>query len=43
MVGFLFYLFIYDDIFNYTTIYESYLNKPDGTSIWMVNTNKVVY
>lgn len=33
----------HDDIFKYTTIYESYLNKPDGTSIWMVNTNKVVY
>ncbi len=32
----------YDDIFNYTTIYESYLNKPDGTSIWMVNTNKLI-
>ena len=33
----------HDDIFKYTTIYESYLNKPDGTSIWMVNTNKPVY
>ena len=32
----------HDDIFNYTTIYESYLNKPDGTSIWMVNTNKLI-
>ena len=33
----------YEDILKYTTIYEAYLNKPDGTSIWMVNTNKVVY
>lgn len=33
----------YDDVLKYTTIYESYLNKPDGTSIWMVNTNKVVF
>lgn len=32
----------HDDIFNYTTIYESYLNKPNGTSIWMVNTNKLI-
>lgn len=32
----------HDDIFKYTTIYESYLNKPDGTSIWMVNTNKLI-
>lgn len=33
----------HDDILKYTTIYEAYLNKPDGTSIWMVNTNKPVY
>ena len=32
----------HEDIFKYTTIYESYLNKPDGTSIWMVNTNKLI-
>ncbi len=32
----------YDDVLKYTTIYESYLNKPDGTSIWMVNTNKLI-
>ncbi len=30
------------DILKYTTIYEEYLNKPDGTSTWMVNTNKLV-
>ena len=32
----------YEDILKYTTIYEAYLNKPDGTSIWMVNTNKLI-
>lgn len=32
----------HEEILKYTTIYESYLNKPDGTSIWMVNTNKLI-
>lgn len=32
----------HDKIFNYTTIYEEYFNKPDGSSIWMVNTNKLI-
>lgn len=30
------------NILNYTSIYEEYLNKPDGTSTWMVNTNKLI-
>ena len=30
-------------ILDYSSTYEEYLNKPDGTSTWMVNTNKVVY
>ena len=29
-------------ILNYSSIYEEYLNKPDGTSTWMVNTNKLI-
>ena len=29
-------------ILEYTSIYEEYLNKPDGSSIWLVNTNKLV-
>ena len=29
-------------ILKYSSIYEEYLNKPDGSSIWMVNTNKLV-
>lgn len=32
----------HEEILKYTTIYEAYLNKPDGTSIWMVNTNKLI-
>lgn len=30
-------------ILDYSSTYEEYLKKPDGTSTWMVNTNKVVY
>lgn len=33
----------HEQILNYTSIYEEYLNKPDGSSTWMVNTNKVVF
>lgn len=33
----------YEEILKYSSIYEEYLNKPDGTSTWMVNTNKPVY
>lgn len=29
-------------ILNYTSLYEDYLNKPDGTKFWLVNTNKLV-
>jgi len=29
-------------ILNYTSLYEDYLNKPDGTKTWLVNTNKLV-
>ena len=29
-------------ILRYSSIYEEYLNKPDGSNIWMVNTNKLV-
>ncbi len=30
------------DILNYTSLYEDYLVKPDGTKTWLVNTNKLV-
>ena len=30
------------NILNYTSIYEEYLTKCDGTKLWMVNTNKLV-
>ena len=30
------------NILNYTSIYEEYLTKSDGTKLWMVNTNKLV-
>ena len=29
-------------ILKYSSIYEDYLKKKDGTSLWMVNTNKLV-
>lgn len=32
----------HDLILKYSSIYEEYLNKPDGNNIWMVNTNKLV-
>lgn len=32
----------HEKIFDYTTIYEAYLTKPDGSSTWMVNTNKLI-
>lgn len=32
----------HEDILKYTSIYEAYLKKPDGTSTWMVNTNKLI-
>ncbi len=32
----------YPDILNYTSIYEDYLQRPDGSNTWLVNTNKLV-
>ncbi|MDE5889215.1 MAG: D-alanyl-D-alanine carboxypeptidase, partial [Bacilli bacterium] len=32
----------HDKILNYTSLYEEYLVKPDGTKTWLVNTNKLV-
>ncbi len=32
----------YEQILKYTSTYEAYLNKPNGTSTWMVNTNKLI-
>ncbi len=32
----------YEDILKYSSTYEAYLQKPDGTSTWMVNTNKLI-
>lgn len=29
-------------ILEFTSIYEDYLKKPDGTSTWLVNTNKLI-
>ena len=32
----------YKEILDYTSIYEDYLNRPDGSNTWLVNTNKLV-
>jgi len=32
----------YPEILEYTSIYEDYLERPDGSSTWLVNTNKLV-
>ncbi len=32
----------YPKILEYTSLYEDYLIKPDGSKIWLVNTNKLV-
>ncbi len=32
----------HDKILEYTSLYEDYLIKPDGTKTWLVNTNKLV-
>jgi D-alanyl-D-alanine carboxypeptidase (penicillin-binding protein 5/6) len=32
----------YEKILEYTSLYEDYLIKPDGTKTWLVNTNKLV-
>lgn len=33
----------HEKILEFTSIYEDYLKKNDGSSIWLVNTNKIVY
>ncbi|MDD5835595.1 MAG: D-alanyl-D-alanine carboxypeptidase [bacterium] len=35
-------LISHKSVLNYTSIYEDYFNKPDGTRTWLVNTNKLV-
>lgn len=32
----------YPKILEYTSIYEEYMTKDDGTKVWLVNTNKLV-
>ena len=32
----------HERILEFTSIYEDYLKKPDGSSIWLVNTNRLV-
>ena len=32
----------HEAILNYTSLYEDYLIKPDGSKTWLVNTNKLV-
>ncbi|MBQ3020612.1 MAG: D-alanyl-D-alanine carboxypeptidase [Bacilli bacterium] len=32
----------HEKILEYSSIYEEYLKKPDGSSVWMVNTNKLI-
>lgn len=32
----------HETIFNYTSIYEDYVEHPDGTNTWIVNTNKLI-
>lgn len=32
----------YPDILNYTSIYEDYLQRPNGSNTWLVNTNRLV-
>lgn len=32
----------YPDILRFTSIYEDYLTKPDGSQVWLVNTNRLV-
>ena len=32
----------HEKILEFTSLYEDYLNKPDGTKTWLVNTNKLV-
>ena len=32
----------HEDILKYTSVYEEYLKKSDGSQLWLVNTNKLV-
>ncbi len=32
----------HERILEYTSLYEDYLKKPDGSSVWLVNTNRLV-
>lgn len=32
----------HEEILKFTSIYEDYLTKPDGSQIWLVNTNRLV-
>lgn len=32
----------HEDILKFTSIYEDYLKRPDGSQTWLVNTNKLV-
>ncbi len=32
----------HEEILRFTSIYEDYLTKPDGSQIWLVNTNRLV-
>ena len=32
----------HEDILKYTSIYEDYLTKPDGSQVWLVDTNRLV-
>jgi len=32
----------HEKVLEFTSIYEDYLKKPDGTSTWLVNTNRLV-
>ena len=35
-------LLTHEKILEYTSLYEDYLEKPDGSKTWLVNTNKLV-
>lgn len=32
----------HEEILKFTSIYEDYLTKPDGSQVWLVNTNRLV-
>lgn len=32
----------YEDILKFTSTYEDYLTKPDGSQVWLVNTNRLI-